>query len=212
MSGGIDMMRSTPINALRRDETQDSQTRDMVDGIVNELEYQGQGGLPGGNGGYPGGDQYEQMMDYGVSPEGGGYPHEFGGSNGFAPGDPRNNQQFPGDGQYPQYGQGMPQHMQMPPNDQHMQMQMPQGPPRQEYPSQNGGSSGFIGGLTDIFAANSKEPLLAAALYLVMTNDTVSYMISKYIPYASSPMLGLLIRAVLVAALFFVVKMFVLKR
>lgn len=205
MSGGMDMMRSTPINALRRDEVQDPQTRDMVDGIVNELEYPG--GLPGGNGGY-GGDNYEgmhgnpQMMDYGV-PDGGyggGYPPEYGGgASGLAPGDPRGGQQFPGDGRYSQQ----------------------QGPPPPEYYQQRPGmpvdvntmkSGGMINNLTDLFYANSREPMLAASLFLVMSNETVSTLLSRYIPYAASPMLGLFIRAALVAVLFFVAKIFVLKR
>ena len=216
------MQRSTPINALRRDEVQDPQTRDMVDGILNELEYTGGGqqGLPGGGGGFPG-EQYEGMhgnphaMDYGAQPDGGfsgGYGPEFGGGvSGLAPGDPRGGQQFPGDGQYPGGGPqqmhqqyGPPEEQQMPPQEYLQQMQ---GPP----PSVSKRSSGFIGGLSDMFAANSKEPILAAALFLVMSNDTVSTLLSRYIPYASSGMIGLLIRAVLVAALFFVAKIFVLK-
>ena len=217
------MQRSTPINALRRDEVQDPQTRDMVDGILNELEYSGGGGLPGGGGGFPG-EQYEgmhgnpQMMDYGAPPDGGGfqggggYSQEFGGGSvGLPPGDPRGGGQFPGDGQYaggpPQMQQqyqdrGPPQ---QPPQEYIQQMQ---GPP----PNMSKGSSGFIGGLTDLFAANSKEPMLAAALFLIMSNDTVSMLLSKYIPYASSGMVGLLIRAVVVAVLFFLAKVFVLRR
>ena len=219
------MMRSTPINALRRDEVQDPQTRDMVDGIVNELEYTGGGGgLPGGGGGFPGGEQQymepmhgsPQMMDYGgPSEHGGGYGSEFDGANGLAPGDPRGGQQFPGDGQMMMNrGQGYPQ--MMPEHDMERQMMMSGGQHTSEphpHVKSNGngnGNIGIVGTITDMVTSNSKEPLLAAALFLVMSNDTVSMMLSRYIPYAQSPMMGLLIRALLVAVLFFLVKNFVL--
>ena len=204
------MSRSTPINALRRDEVQDQQTKDMVEGIVNELEYTGgRGGLPGG---FPGNEgQFEgmngqmgppQMMDYGMPPEGGMYPSpEFSGANMLPPGDPRSGGNFPGEGQYSQPPmQGPPHHTQSYQD------------PQQGGQSGQGVQGGFMENMTNLLAANSKEPMIAAVLYLVMSTDTVSSLLSKYIPYAASPMLGLLIRAILVAALFFIAKIFVLKR
>jgi hypothetical protein len=217
MSGGMDMMRSTPINALRRDELQDPQTRDMVDGIVNELEYPG--GLPGGNGG---GDNYEgmhgnpQMMDYGV-PDGGyggSFPPEYSGISGLPPGDPRGGQQFPGDGQYPQYPQHPQQYEQHPQHPQHPPQRMDMG--QSSIGGGSGGSGvgsgGMFNNLTELLNANMKEPMLAAILYVIMSNDTVSMLLSRYIPYASSPMFGLLIRAALIAVIFFLTKIFVLRR
>lgn len=202
------MSRSTPLGALRRDEELDPNTRDMVDGIVNELEPQG---LPGG--GYP--PQYEdmngqmgptQMMDYGAPPDGGmypsggGYPPEFSGgnSNMLPPGDPRNGQMQ----MHPQeYSPQNPQNSQ----NIHNPNQYPQNP-------QNSHNRGFANGISEYVINNSREPMLAAALFLVMSNDTISTLLSRYIPYAGSPLLGLLIRAILVAGLFFVAKTFVLKR
>lgn len=185
--------RSTPLGALRRDEDLDPSTREMVDGIVNELEDPM--GLPGGGGGYPHegmNGQVGPMMDYGAPPEGGMYSHgsmsggpDFSGQSMLPPGDPR----------------GMQQQPMMMPQDYEPQYGMRQAPPK-----------GMLANLTDIITNNSKEPMLAAALFLLMSNDMVSGMLSRYLPYAASPMTGLFIRALLVAVLFFVAKSFVLKR
>lgn len=200
------MNRSTPIGALRRDEESDPNIRDMVDGIVDELDprmsmgYQedmnGQIGAP-------------QSMDYG-GPDGGMYSQEFSGGNAamLPPGDPRMGQQMP--------HQQMPQMQQMHPDDYQMQQmqqmqQMPQMQGMQGGHGQGPVSKGMIGNVTDMIVNNSREPMLAAVLFFIMSNDTVSSILSRYIPYASSPIIGMIIRSILVAILFFVGKTFIVK-
>lgn len=203
--------RSTPLGALRRDEDLDQSTRDMVNGIVNELEDPM--GLPGGAEGYQEGfhDQMgPPMMDYGAPPDERMYM-----------------EQYPDGGMSDnmmQHG-GMQGQQMLPPGDPRMSMG---GPPQNAMDPYNGMHSGMLNGngngnvytqqkgmvgqLMDMVTKNSKEPMLAAALFLIMSNDMVSTMLSRYIPYAASPMLGLGLRALLVAVLFFVVKNFILKR
>lgn len=192
------MSRSTPIGALRRDEDLDPNTREMVDGIVNELEPQGgsnQGGYPSQYEGMNGQMGPPQMLDYGVPPEEGMYGGYSQGGNPtmLPPGDPRGM----GQPQQPmeEYPRGMP----------YRQEEYVRGSQEIMQPSR-------FEGLSDMFMNNSKEPILAAVLFLVMSNDSVSLLLSRYIPYAASPLLGLLIRAVIVAGLFFTIKTFVLKK
>ena len=190
------MSLSTPIGALRRDEDQDPGTRDMVDGIVRELDDTGyQQGLPGGGGG----GQYEDFNGGGGGQ--GGYGMDYGVPPGYQ-GGPMMPSQDPRD-----FQQGPPQHH-------GGQMEQPMYPPQQQMGggAPQGGNKGFMSMMTDYAIMNSKEPMLAAALYVLMSNDAVSALISRYIPYASTPLLGLAIRAVIVAVLFMLGKVFVLKR
>ena len=180
------MNRSTPIESLRRDELIDATTRDMVDGIVNELDPQG--------GGYE--HMSPQTMDYGAPQENSMYPQEMMGGYQqepmMRPGDPR---------------AASPQQMMM--TLQHQQMLQPQ---QQQMMQPQQTDTGMMGKLTDMFIHNSREPMLAGVLFLIMSNDTVSSLLSRYIPYAASPLIGLVIRAILVAVLFFGAKTFVLKK
>ena len=158
--------RSTPIGALRRDEDTDPSTRDMVNGIVNELEY-GQG-LPGG--GYED-DMMEPMMDYGGGQDQYGQQY-YEGAQMLAPGDPRGGgqmyQQPPQD--YPQQYQQSPQH---PPQEWMGQMGQMEHPETSEPRSYKKPMS-FMDNLKHSIQSNVKEPLLAGALFLVMSNDMVS--------------------------------------
>lgn len=187
---------STPLGALRREDDIDPNTRDMVDGIVRELDdtHQGHQGLPGG--GYDGMYGNQNQMDYGMPPQ-----SQYGGDMGMgmgggemmmAPGDPRAEMMMQ---------QHHAQQHSQPHQQQHINPQ-----------AQAQSDKGFIGQLIDYIMNNSREPALAAALYVVMSNDTVSELVSRYIPYAAAPISGLFIRALLVAVLFIVVKMFVFKR
>lgn len=174
---------STPIGALRRDEEQDPNTRDMVEGIVRELDPQG---LPGGGGYYNENDQ----MEYGA------------GQSDYDMQQQMNQFQNP-----PQYQQGQPPYPQF-------SNQIPPQVPSQVIPqfsNQNQSQYGVKGKLMDYVMNNLKEPMLAAGLYVLMSTDMVSELISRYIPYAGAPISGLVIRAILVAGAFIVLKMLLLK-
>ena len=167
---------STPIGALRRDEEQDPNTRDMVEGIVRELDPQG---LPGGNGDYYN-ENFNDHMEYGAG-------HSEYDMQQFPPGPP--NQFPPG------------------PSNQSPPAHFPPGPPNHS----NQTDMSVKGKLMDYVMNNLKEPMLAAALYVVMSNDMVSELISRYIPYAGAPISGLVIRAILIAGAFIVLKMLLVK-
>lgn len=170
---------STPIGALRRDEEQDPNTRDMVEGIVRELDPQG---LPGGNGDYYN-ENFNDHMEYGAG-------HSEYDMQQFPPGPP--NQFPPG------------------PSNQSPPAHFPPGPPNHSSHS-NQTDMSVKGKLMDYVMNNLKEPMLAAALYIVMSNDMVSELISRYIPYAGAPISGLVIRAILIAGAFIVLKMLLVK-
>lgn len=176
---------STPIGALRRDEEQDPNTRDMVEGIVRELDPQG---LPGGGGYYNENDH----MEYGAG-------HSEYDMNQFPNQPPAHPNQFP-PGQFPPSNQFPPTQY---PQE---QTQYPQEQPQFAQPH-----ASVKGKLMDYVMNNLKEPMLAAALYIVMSNDMVSELVSRYIPYAGAPISGLIIRAVLIAGAFIVLKMLLLK-
>lgn len=178
---------STPIGALRRDEEQDPNTRDMVEGIVRELDPQG---LPGGNGDYYN-ENFNDHMEYGAG-------HSEYDMQQFPPGPPN---QFP-PGQFPP---GPPN--QSPPTH------FPPGPPNHSSYSNHSNQTDMSvkGKLMDYVMNNLKEPMLAAALYVVMSNDMVSELISRYIPYAGAPISGLVIRAILIAGAFIILKMLLVK-
>lgn len=169
---------STPIGALRRDEEQDPNTRDMVEGIVRELDPQG---LPGGGGG-----NYEyENMDYGAEYE----------------------QQMP---QYPPQLQPQLQHpsFQQPQLQPQLQHQSFQQPSFQQQPDDDGTKSQLMKYVMN----NLKEPMIAAGLYLAMSNDMISELISRYIPYAGAPISGLIIRSILIMGAFIILKMLLVKK
>lgn len=111
----------------------------------------------------------------------------------------------------PQYSQNIPQHVPMP---QPMSQQMHQGPPpMQEYPYGQQKYQQQEQTYNDIMAI-AKEPLLIAAIFIILNMSFVNETLAKYIPGmftvdGTMSSMSLLVRGLLAGVAFFFLKSFI---